>query len=60
MKNAFVRFIKEEDGLEMLEWALVAALFVAVGAAAWGTLGSSVSAEISKRATALDTATAAN
>ncbi len=38
MKNAFVRFIKEEEGLEMLEWAVVAALFVGVGSTAWSTL----------------------
>jgi Flp pilus assembly pilin Flp len=55
MKNAFVRFIKEEDGIEMLEWAVVAAIFVGGGAAIWGTLNTAVSSSIGRRVTDLGT-----
>ncbi len=53
MKNAFVRFIKEEEGLEMLEWAIVAALFVGAGAAAWTTLNGSIATSLGNRGTQL-------
>jgi Flp pilus assembly pilin Flp len=53
MKNAFVRFIKEEDGIEMLEWAVVAALFVGGGALIWGDLSDAVDTSLGLRETEL-------
>jgi Flp pilus assembly pilin Flp len=47
MLNVMKRFIREDDGLEMLEWAIVAALFATAGAVMWLTLGSTVSGELS-------------
>jgi Flp pilus assembly pilin Flp len=40
------RFVVEDDGLEMLEWAIVAALFATAGAVMWLTLGSTVTGEL--------------
>jgi len=51
VKEMFWRFVKEEEGLEMLEWALVAALFAVAGVAAWRTLGTQVSATLGTVAT---------
>lgn len=51
VKEMFWRFMKEEEGLEMLEWALVAALFAVAGVAAWRTLGTQVSATLGTVAT---------
>ena len=44
--NTLKRFLREEEGLEMLEWAIVAALFATAGAVMWLTLGSTVAAEL--------------
>ena len=34
------RFLQEEDGTEIVEWAIVGGLVVAVGAAVFATIGS--------------------
>jgi Flp pilus assembly pilin Flp len=39
MLNAISRFIKDESGLETVEWAIVGGLVVAIGAALFGTIG---------------------
>ncbi len=46
MISALKRFVLEDEGLEMLEWAIVAALFATAGAVMWLTLGSTVTAEL--------------
>ncbi len=46
MMHALKRFVREDEGLEMLEWAIVAALFATAGAVMWLTLGSTVTAEL--------------
>ena len=46
MLNAVVRFLREEEGLEMLEWAIVALLFAVAGAATWGLLGGTISTSL--------------
>ena len=33
------QFLQEEQGMEMVEWALVAVLFAVASVAAWGLLG---------------------
>ena len=39
LKAAFSRFLRDEEGTEMVEWAIVGGLVVAVGAAVFGTIG---------------------
>jgi Flp pilus assembly pilin Flp len=51
MLNAISRFIKDESGLETVEWAIVGGVVVAVGAAIFGTIGGSSKTAL----TALDT-----
>ncbi len=51
--NTLKRFVREDEGLEMLEWAIVAALFATAGAVMWLTLGSTVSAELTTIDTSL-------
>jgi Flp pilus assembly pilin Flp len=46
MSNLIVRFFREEDGMEFVEWALVATLFALAGITAWQSLGSSISAAL--------------
>jgi Flp pilus assembly pilin Flp len=43
MSNLIVRFFREEDGMEFVEWALVATLFALAGITAWQTLASNIS-----------------
>jgi Flp pilus assembly pilin Flp len=42
MSNLIVRFVREEDGMEFVEWSLVAVLFALVGITAWTTLGNQI------------------
>ena len=37
--NMLKQFLQEEEGMEMVEWALVAVLFAVASVAAWGALG---------------------
>ncbi len=36
------RLVKEEEGTETVEWAIVAALVIAAAAGAWATIGNKV------------------
>jgi Flp pilus assembly pilin Flp len=36
------RLVAEEDGMEMIEWAIVGVVFAVAAAAFWGTLSGSV------------------
>ena len=42
MKHLFKRLLVEESGMEMLEWAVVGALIVAVAAGAFSLVGAEV------------------
>ena len=42
MLNVIRNFVRDEDGLEMVEWAIVAALITTAAAIALTTLGGSV------------------
>ena len=53
MISAMKRFVLEDEGLEMLEWAIVAALFATAGAVMWLTLGSTVTTELTTIDTSL-------
>ena len=43
-----LRFFKEEDGMETVEYAVVAALVILVGIAVWTALGGKISEKISQ------------
>lgn len=47
------RFLREEEGTEVVEWALVAGLIVAVGATIFATIGGHVQTHLNSLATAL-------
>ena len=48
MKERMLRLLKEEDGMESVEYAVVAALIILVGMAVWLALGSKVSGRVSE------------
>ena len=40
--QTFKRLVSEEDGMEMIEWAIVGVLFAVTAAAFWGQLAAAV------------------
>jgi Flp pilus assembly pilin Flp len=44
--NTLKRLVLEEDGMEMVEWAIVGVVFAVAAAAFWGTLGGNISAAL--------------
>jgi Flp pilus assembly pilin Flp len=44
--NLMKRFVVEEEGMELLEWAIVAVLFALVAGAVFATLGTTVSSAL--------------
>jgi pilus assembly protein Flp/PilA len=46
------KFVKEEEGTETVEWAIVAGLVILAAAAFWATIGTNVVTAISGLATA--------
>ena len=53
--NTIARFVREDDGMEMIEWAIVGVVFAVASAALWtvlsgaiGTALGKVTAEVSK------------
>jgi Flp pilus assembly pilin Flp len=46
--NLIKRFVVEEEGMELLEWAIVAVLFALVAGAVFATLGTTVSSALTK------------
>ena len=40
--NLIKRLILDDDGMEMIEWAIVGVVFAVAAAAFWGTLADSV------------------
>jgi Flp pilus assembly pilin Flp len=51
--NHIKRLIVEEEGMEMVEWAIVGVVFAVAGALAWGTLATNVDTAIGKVETAV-------
>lgn len=47
MGNLIKRFVVEEEGMELLEWAIVAVLFALVAGAVFATLGNTVATRLS-------------
>jgi Flp pilus assembly pilin Flp len=58
MREFIKRLVIEEEGMEMVEWALVAAVFALAGIAAWGTLASTLSTALNNIGTRVSTAVA--
>lgn len=48
------RLIIEDDGMEMIEWAIVGVVFAIAGAVAWGTLATSVTGALGDITTLID------
>lgn len=46
MRNAMKRFLRDESGLETVEWAIVGGLVVAVGALIFTNIGTDVSTSL--------------
>ena len=40
--NEMKRLVREDEGMEMVEWAIVGVVFAVAAAAFWGTLATSV------------------
>ncbi len=47
MRNAIRRFVKDESGMEMVEWTIVAVVFAVAASVAWGTLEGAISGALS-------------
>ena len=41
--NAIVRFVREDEGMEMVEWSIVGVVFALAGALLWSTLKKDIS-----------------
>jgi Flp pilus assembly pilin Flp len=50
MKERMLKLLKEEDGMETVEYAVVAALIITIGMAVWLALGNKVSGRVSELA----------
>jgi Flp pilus assembly pilin Flp len=50
----FKRLIREDDGMEMIEWAIVGVVFAIAGAVAWGSVATSVTNALGDIAVAVD------
>jgi Flp pilus assembly pilin Flp len=48
MKNLLWRLLKEEDGMEMVEWAIVGVVFAVAAAAFWGRLSGTIDGALGK------------
>jgi len=57
MRNLITRFVREEDGMEFVEWALVATLFALAGAGAWQNLNTQIYSALSNVGSRLVNAT---
>lgn len=42
MKNAIKRFIRDENGMEMVEWAIVGVVFAVAAAVFWADLATNI------------------
>lgn len=53
MRNRIGRFLRDEDGMEMVEWTVVAIIFAVAAAAFWGQLGGAINAALGQVATTI-------
>jgi Flp pilus assembly pilin Flp len=43
LRNAIVRLVREDEGMEMVEWSIVGVVFALAGALLWSTLKKDIS-----------------
>ena len=48
MFSTFERLVREDAGMEMVEWAIVGVVFAVAAAAFWGDLATAVDAALNK------------
>ena len=53
IRNTLKRLVREEDGMEMVEWAIVAVVFAVAAAVFWTDLGTAVDGALGKVETEL-------
>jgi Flp pilus assembly pilin Flp len=53
MRNAIARFWRDEEGMEMVEWAIVGVVFAVSASLFWGDLAKAVDAALDKVETKL-------
>ena len=46
--NAIVRFVREDEGMEMVEWSIVGVIFAIAAALLWSTLKTQVNSGLDK------------
>ncbi len=46
MQNVIKRFVREDEGMEMLEWAIVGVVFAVALVGAWGALKTTLDGKI--------------
>jgi len=42
MRNAIQKFVRDESGMEMVEWTIVAIVFAVAASLAWGGLATAI------------------
>lgn len=57
MLNTVKRLLLEEDGMEMVEWAIVGVVFAVAAAAFWGDLATNVDAALGEIESTVNPAT---
>lgn len=53
--NTAKRFVREDDGMEMVEWAIVGVIFALGGAALWSTLSGHIQTALNNIGTCVST-----
>jgi len=46
LRNAIVRLVREDEGMEMVEWSIVGVVFALAGALLWSTLKSDINSAL--------------
>ena len=48
LRNAIVRLVREDEGMEMVEWSIVGVVFALAGALLWTTLKTQINSGLDK------------
>ena len=46
LRNTIVRLVREDEGMEMVEWSIVGVVFALAGALVWSTLNDDISSAL--------------
>jgi Flp pilus assembly pilin Flp len=46
LRNAIVRLVREDEGMEMVEWSIVGVVFALAGALLWSTLKNDINSAL--------------